>query len=710
MANKKHLKILEQGVEIWNKWRQNNPEIKPDLRGVDFRGADFRGADFSGALIQGTNFTKTKLKNANFSSAEAGLTRLGVIGLLIGLVLFSILLGFIFLYLASLLGYFVTPEAIEKNSIIPELFAVALFIFLASVVIRFGLKLESIGFILILITSLATLGLFFTVANVWTLGRDEVAALIVPVLAFFVAATSNAFAIVTAKIVDGKIWGGQKARFFPLIGVLVGIWGGSQIDAVDNAIQMAGPGYISRFTVNIYVKCMIITWILATLSVSIYLARSTVANQKKNALIFEGAVNFVAIGGTCFREADLSDSDFTNATLKSTDFRDANITHTCWKNTKKLDQARTGTSYLQYQNIRQLLMTREGQDKNFDRLNLRGINLEGANLQDASFIGTDLNRANLQNANLSRAKLVQSLLEGADLTRATLTKAYIEDWGISNTTKLIEINCDCIFLKLPTKLDPNPRRRPADESQNFKPGEFAKLVQRIPNTVDLVFKDGIDWRTFLKTFQELRVESERGELPVIQTIENKGDGAFVIRVKVSVQTDEAEYERKFLLKYNRMLKAKNKEIKLLNQERENIRKENTELIGVVKTMADKQDTKYDLRNAIFGGGFVGRDQTDGTLYDYSTNLETKQNLTEAAQEIQQLLEQLSQTYPISTKAEQMVVATEAIKRIEGNPTLMKRILDALKAGGISALAQLLNHPATSFVIAALEDLQNSKEG
>lgn len=35
MANKEHLKILKQGVEVWNKWRKENPHIKPDLGRAD---------------------------------------------------------------------------------------------------------------------------------------------------------------------------------------------------------------------------------------------------------------------------------------------------------------------------------------------------------------------------------------------------------------------------------------------------------------------------------------------------------------------------------------------------------------------------------------------------------------------------------------------------------------------------------------------------
>ncbi len=88
----------------------------------------------------------------------------------------------------------------------------------------------------------------------------------------------------------------------------------------------------------------------------------------------------------------------------------------------------------------------------------------------------------------------------------------------------------------------------------------------------------------------------------------------------------------------------------------------------------------------------------------------KQNLAEAAAEIQALLEQLSKTYPADTTTGKMRLATEVIDRIESNPTLMERILSALKAGSISALEQALNHPAASFVIGALEDWQQTKVG
>ncbi|NJL10507.1 MAG: hypothetical protein HC908_10990 [Calothrix sp. SM1_7_51] len=85
----------------------------------------------------------------------------------------------------------------------------------------------------------------------------------------------------------------------------------------------------------------------------------------------------------------------------------------------------------------------------------------------------------------------------------------------------------------------------------------------------------------------------------------------------------------------------------------------------------------------------------------------KNNLSEAA-EIQELLNQLSQTYPTTTTTEKMEVATTAIQQIENNSNLRQRVLNALKTGSIQALGQMLNHPASTFVIAALEDWQKSQ--
>lgn len=92
----------------------------------------------------------------------------------------------------------------------------------------------------------------------------------------------------------------------------------------------------------------------------------------------------------------------------------------------------------------------------------------------------------------------------------------------------------------------------------------------------------------------------------------------------------------------------------------------------------------------------------------TTNNYNSQDLKQAAADIQALLEQLEQTYPTNTTPGKMAIATEAIERIDNDPKLTQRILSALKAGSISAFEQLLNHPAASFFLSALEDWQQSK--
>jgi hypothetical protein len=36
MANDAHVALLKKGVTAWNKWRDENPKIHPDLANADF--------------------------------------------------------------------------------------------------------------------------------------------------------------------------------------------------------------------------------------------------------------------------------------------------------------------------------------------------------------------------------------------------------------------------------------------------------------------------------------------------------------------------------------------------------------------------------------------------------------------------------------------------------------------------------------------------
>ncbi len=64
MANQEHLNILKKGVDVWNNWRKEHSEIRPDLSGIDFS-----LADLSQAILYGANFSKADLSYSDLSEA-----------------------------------------------------------------------------------------------------------------------------------------------------------------------------------------------------------------------------------------------------------------------------------------------------------------------------------------------------------------------------------------------------------------------------------------------------------------------------------------------------------------------------------------------------------------------------------------------------------------------------------------------------------------
>jgi hypothetical protein len=70
MANEEHLAILRQGVDVWNKWRDENLNIVPDLREVDLREANLIEADLSSTYLKRANLSMAHLGGANLEDAD----------------------------------------------------------------------------------------------------------------------------------------------------------------------------------------------------------------------------------------------------------------------------------------------------------------------------------------------------------------------------------------------------------------------------------------------------------------------------------------------------------------------------------------------------------------------------------------------------------------------------------------------------------------
>ncbi len=67
MANQEQLDILKQGVDVWNKWRKDNPEVEIELREANLSGVVFNLADLHGADLWGAILSEAKLIGADLS-------------------------------------------------------------------------------------------------------------------------------------------------------------------------------------------------------------------------------------------------------------------------------------------------------------------------------------------------------------------------------------------------------------------------------------------------------------------------------------------------------------------------------------------------------------------------------------------------------------------------------------------------------------------
>jgi hypothetical protein len=70
MANDEHVALLRRGVGVWNVWRDENPDVCPDLSGEVLSGEMLALANLSGTNLTQVNLDKAMLVGANLSQAN----------------------------------------------------------------------------------------------------------------------------------------------------------------------------------------------------------------------------------------------------------------------------------------------------------------------------------------------------------------------------------------------------------------------------------------------------------------------------------------------------------------------------------------------------------------------------------------------------------------------------------------------------------------
>jgi len=73
--------------------------------------------------------------------------------------------------------------------------------------------------------------------------------------------------------------------------------------------------------------------------------------------------------------------------------------------------------------------------------------------------------------------------------------------------------------------------------------------------------------------------------------------------------------------------------------------------------------------------------------------------------VNQLLEQLSQSYPTETISQKAIVVEEAIKQIENNPDWKRKVINAIKLGSLAAFEKTIDNPFGAFFVEGIKGWQ-----
>ncbi|MEB3148727.1 MAG: pentapeptide repeat-containing protein, partial [Sphaerospermopsis sp.] len=410
------------------------------------------------------------------------------------------------------------------------------------------------------------------------------------------------------------------------------------------------------------------------------------------------------------------------ATLKNTDFRKANLTRTRFYEAKKLDFARPGNTILANPAVLNLLVTLNGRNKSYVGANLRGANLIGADLTEANLKDADIIEATFQAACLEWANLSFTQAVGTNFTHAQMTGACLEAWNIESTTVLDNVDCRFVYLLENPKPKTNDReRRPS--SGEFQPGEFTKLFEEVLNTVDFIFRNGINWQAFFHAFGKVQNDNEDTELS-IQSIGNKGDGVVVVKVAVSEGADKEKIHGDFNQNYKLALAAIEEKYKAELQAKDNeiviYRQQSADMTEIVKLLANQPinvqvDNKVENKNMTNSNDFTRNVEVEMNIKEATgvagkvmgdQIINPKPNLADSAGEIQQLLQILNQSYPADIPTDTQAEIEVAVKGINKNPQMKERVIGALKAGGIEAIKEFADNLYVNVLIAAYDGWKN----
>lgn len=597
MANEEQLKIFKQGVEVWNQWREEHPDVNIDLRRANLKNKNLNGINFCGADIRGTDFQNSQLVKADFTQTKAGLTCRGIcLNFFLSLILGGAATWIIFF---SAVAYFGRNVVYVFEQLLP--------------IDKFPILLLSV---------------LLTTSCILAVQKDKVAAKKIAIVVVAIALTVGMVGIWRHDNLSVNV----GHAVISIVGVGAGVavtmalaGTGALIFSVSMTMSIAGTiaGYVIGFMAitgrtldpgedmpsNLFFS-IIIT--INMLFISVYLGWRTRHKDPQFATLLHIGVAMASLLSTKFQKTNLTNANFYRAHLKYSCFTNAILTGVYWNQAQDLQFVQFSGTILADCDVHELLIKGNGQGLSF-----RGKNFHGAYLV----------KADLKNSDLRETDLVQANLTQADITGAKLYGSSRDNWIID------EITCDYVYFD-----ELGKERTPAD--RDFRPGEFEEIYKQLP-TFAYYFEQGftaLDAVVMSRIVEAINEKHPEFELDLV-SFDKRGQPHAVFTVLHKEVVEEAlkqvtvEYEAK---------------IKVLETERN--------LLDKFLTLAIKEPRTVINRLAIvekgeitMGDKHIGRDNIELSGQAQVNQIKTGDSFHDQAQKLIQT--QLPQVDHLTTKEE-----------------------------------------------------------
>jgi len=528
--------------------------------GRSFVDQDLAEANFSGSDIRSANFTAANLQGASFHQARAGVSKLRQLVQSAVILLCSYALGMVSIIVGTFSATFWLPEEVSRFGPVPGLLCLLSLVGMGFPLIYQGFTRSAFqNTMIICAVVIAGIG-----AGTITPGSAQAAYSAGSIASAVILALANIVVLTSAGLIGGR-W---------LVWLCVACAIGSSVKhynyiywpAIKTVTRMDTRSMADYWLNHVGMMIVVVEIAIA----GAYVASRVLAKDERFDLVKNVASNLTTLGGTTFHRANLTEANCTEAVLKCTDLSKAVLERTNLHQAQQLYTSKLSHTILENSKVQRLAVSKNGHRQSYQGLNLQGINLTDADLTDTNFTDSNLNQATLVRAALTHANLTKTQAIGTHFQHAQLTGTCIEAWNIDSSTQLANIDCQYIYLR-----NQQQERRPSGGA--FQPGEFTQLFQEVIDTIDLIFQSGIDWQalnTMLTQANQGHTNQEQGNSAqvhktghaspqlfdqaqplTIRSIENKDNGAVVVRINAPPEADKSDLYENLTGLYNNALKT-----------------------------------------------------------------------------------------------------------------------------------------------------------